>query len=115
MVQNRPRDFDQYIERMKQNGVKVIPSINKAGKLQGFRFEYKGHNLKGSEVHRSMSGGKLAMGIANNAEKGFLLKQGTAIKLMGKATDLSANLALKLTKHVLKQTIKKSIGFEIGY
>lgn len=115
MDQHRPRDFDQYIERMKQNEVKVIPSINKAGKLQGFRFEYNGHNLKGSEVHRSMSGSRLAMGISKNAEKGFLLNQGTAVKLMGKATDLSANIALKLTKQVIKQTIKKSIGFEIGY
>ena len=115
MDQNRPRDFDQYIKHMKQNGAKVIPSINKAGKLQGFRFEYKDHNLKGSAVHRSMSGGRLAVSIANNAEKGFLLKQGTAVKLLGKATDLSANIALKVTKQVLKQTIKKSIRFEIGY
>ena len=100
---------------MKQNDVKVIPSINKAGKLQGFRFEYEGHNLKGSEVHRSMAGGRLAVGMADNAQKGFLLKQGTAVKLMGKATDLGANIALKLAKRTIKQTIKKSIGFEIGY
>ena len=107
MDQHRPRDFDQYIERMKQKEVKVIPSINKAGKLQGFRFEYNGHNLKGSEVHRSMSGGRLAMGISNNAEKGFLLKQGTAVKLLGKATDLSANIALKLTKQVYQTDHQK--------
>ena len=112
---HRPKDFDHYIGQMKKNGVKVVPSINKGGKLQGFRFEYKGHNLKGSEVHRSMSGGRLAIGISNNVEKGMTLKQGTAVKLMGKATDLSANIALKLTKQVIKQTIKKSIGFEIGY
>ncbi len=115
MGQYRPRDFDRYIERMRQNDVKVIPSINKAGKLQGFRFEYRGHNLKGSEVHRSMSGGRLAVGMADNAQKGFLLKQGTAVKLLGKATDLGANIALKLAKRTIEQTIKKSIGFEIGY
>jgi hypothetical protein len=115
MAKSKPRDFDRYIKAMKQNEVKVIPSINKAGKLQGFRFEYKGHNLKGSEVHRSMSGAKLAIGIAHNAGKGFLLKQGTAVKLLGKVTDLSANIALKVAKQVIKQTIKKSVGFEIGY
>lgn len=115
MDKHRPKDFDNYIEGMKQNGVKVVPSINKAGKLQGFRFEYQGHNLKGSEVHRSMSGSGLAIEISKNAEKGLTLNQGTAVKLMGKATDLSANIALKLTKQVIKQTIKKSIGFEIGY
>jgi hypothetical protein len=112
---HRPKDFDQYIDLMKQNEVKVIPSINKAGKLQGFRFEYKGHNLKGSEVHRSMSGSKLAMGISKNAEKGLLLNQGTAVKLMGKATDLSANLVLKLSKQIIKRTIKKALGSQIGY
>ena len=115
MEKYRPKDFDQYIEQMKKNGVKVIPSINKAGKLQGFRFEYKGHNLKGSEVHRSMSGARLGIGISKNTEKGLTLKQGTAVKLMGKVTDLSANIALKLTKQVIKKTNKKSIGFEIGY
>lgn len=115
MDQHRPRDFDQYMERMKQNEVKVIPSINKAGKLQGFRFEYKGHNLKGSEVHRSMSGGRLAMGISKNTEKGLLLNKGTAVKLMGKATGLSTNIALKLGKKVLKRTIKKALGSQIGY
>ncbi|WP_373516273.1 relaxase/mobilization nuclease domain-containing protein [Pricia sp.] len=115
MAKSKPRDFDRYIERMKQNHVNVIPSINKAGKLQGFRFEYKGHNLKGSEVHRSMSGAKLAVGISNNTGKGFLLKQGTAVNLLGKVTDLSANIALKVAKRFIKQTIKKGIGFEIGY
>jgi len=28
-------------------------------KLQGFRLDYKGYNLKASEVHRSMSGGRI--------------------------------------------------------
>jgi hypothetical protein len=115
MDRYRPKDFDRYIERMKENDVKVAPSINKAGKLQGFRFEYQGHNLKGSEVHRSMSGGRLAMGISNNVEKGLTINQGTAVKLMGKATDLSTNIALKLTKKVIKQTLKKALGSQIGY
>ena len=115
MDRYRPRDFDQYMERMKQSDVKVIPSINKASRLQGFRFQYKGHNLKGSEVHRSMSGSKLGIGISNNAKKGLLLNQGTAVKLMGKVTDLSANLALKLGKKVIKRTIKKVLGSQIGY
>ena len=115
MDQHRPRDFDQYMERMKQSDVKVIPSINKAGKLQGFRFEYNGHNLKGSEVHRSMSGGRLGIGISKNTEKGLTLNQGTAVKLMGKATGLSADLALKLGKQFIKKTIKKALGSQIGY
>jgi len=51
----RPKNFDQYIKSMKDYNVEVIPSINKQNRLQGFRFEYGGQNLKGSEAHRSMS------------------------------------------------------------
>lgn len=47
----KPRSFDQYIKAMEANKVKVIPCINKVNKLQGFRFEFDGYNLKGSEVH----------------------------------------------------------------
>ena len=46
----KPKDFDQYIKYMKQSNVEVIPSINKSNQLQGFRFAYKGQNLKGSEL-----------------------------------------------------------------
>ncbi|WP_282163197.1 relaxase/mobilization nuclease domain-containing protein [Ulvibacterium marinum] len=107
-----PKDFDQYIKRMQQREVEVIPSINKSQKLQGFRFEYLGHNLKGSEVHRSMSGGKLAIEISNNNSREIILKQGKVIELLGKATELSANMALNITKHVIKRAIQK--GMDIG-
>jgi len=109
-----PKDFDQYIKRMKQREVEVIPSINKQNKLQGFRFEYKGHNLKGSEVHRSMSGGKLAIEISKNTSREIFLKQGKAIELFGKATELSANMALGITKHVIKRAIQKGLDIGMG-
>lgn len=112
MREYEPKDFDQYIKRMQQREVEVIPSINKSQKLQGFRFEYKGNNLKGSEVHRSMSGGKLAIEISNNNSREIFLKQGKAIELLGKATELSANMALSITKHAIKRAIKR--GMDIG-
>lgn len=59
LSQAKPKSFEQYIDAMAKNGVKVIPSINKADKLQGFRFELNGQNLKGSEVHRSMTGSNI--------------------------------------------------------
>src|SRR5690606_10271068 len=34
MQRFKPKSFDEYIKGMKANGVKVIPSINKAGNLQ---------------------------------------------------------------------------------
>lgn len=115
MRQEHPKDFDQYIKRMKEHQVKVIPSINKSNQLQGFRFEYKGHNLKGSEVHRGMSGSKLALGIAQNNQKTPKFVKDNSIKLLGKATELSPNIASTLAKKVLKQVIKKAIDTGIGY
>ena len=62
-----------------------------------------------------MSGSKLTMGIAEQAQKGFLQNQGRTVSLLGKATELSGNIAIKLAKTVIKQAIQKSAGFEIGY
>lgn len=114
MVEMRPKDFDQYIKYMKQNEVKVIPSINRQNQFQGFRFEYKGNNLKGSEVHRSMSGGKLALQINNNSERGVQLQKGNMVKLQGKAVELSVNVAASIAKQVLKIAIRKVIDQGIG-
>jgi len=115
MNEQRPKDLDNYIKLMKEKNVVVIPSINKSNQLQGFRFQYKGHNLKGSEVHRSMSGSRLVMGIEKHVERSFLQGQSNTVSLMGKATQLSGNIAIKLAKSVIKQAIQKSAGFEIGY
>lgn len=115
MTEQRPKELDRYIKLMKENNVKVVPSINKSNQLQGFRFEYKGHSLKGSEVHRSMSGSRLVMGIGENAGKGFVKNKYNTVSLMGRATQLSGNIALKLAKQAIKQAIQKSAGFEIGY
>jgi len=110
----KPKDFDQYIKYMKQNKVKVIPSINRQNQLQGFRFEYKGNNLKGSEVHRSMSGHKLAIQITSNSERGIQFQKGDAIRLSGKAIELSTNLAASILKRALKIALKRVIDQGIG-
>ncbi len=114
MTEKRPKGFDRYIKYMKQNEIKVIPSINRQNQLQGFRFEYKGHNLKGSEVHRSMGGSKLAIQLTNNSEKGILLKKGNTIRLSGKTIKLSKNIATSIAKRVLKRVIKTTLDQGIG-
>lgn len=114
MKEMKPRDFDRYIECMRQEQVMVIPSINRQKQLQGFRFEYKGHNLKGSEVHRSMSGSKLALQITANPERAILLQKGNAIRLSGKTVELSTNLATNIAKRVLKLAIKRAMDQGIG-
>ncbi len=116
MQKYKPKDFEHYIKQMGQKDIKVIPSINKSNRLQGFRFEYKGYNLKGSEVHRSMSGGKLAIELSKNSGKELFQKKGKEIgvKLMGKVLELSGNMAVKVAKNIAKQTIKKAIDIGIG-
>lgn len=106
----KPRTFEQYIKAMETNGVKVIPSINKANKLQGFRFEFDGYNLKGSEIHRSMSGGNIGKSMAAQVGIKPFLKEHEQLKMAGKAVQLSNQLAVSITKHVLKRIISQ--GFE---
>ena len=114
MKEMKPRDFDLYIKCMLREQVKVIPSINRQNQLQGFRFEYKGHNLKGSEVHRSMSGSKLALQITADPERAIQLQNGNAIRLSGKTIELSTNLATNIAKRVLKLAIKRVMDQGIG-
>ena len=107
----KPRNFEQYIKGMETNGVKVIPSINKANKLQGFRFEFDGYNLKGSEVHRSMSGGNIGKSMAAQVGIKSFLKNHEQLKVAGKAVQLSNGLAVSITKHVLKRIISQGLDY----
>lgn len=108
----RPKTFDDYIKKMASKNVKVIPSINKGGQLQGFRFEYNGVNLKGSEVHRSMSGGKIANELATNSSGKILQHSAKAVSIGGSMVELSTNFLTSLAKKAVKQVITK--GMEIG-
>lgn len=96
VMETRPKSLDEYISKMKSCNVQVIPSINKSNELQGFRFEYKRANLKGSEIHRSMTGGKIIGEISQNA-KGIGMKEiSSGLKLMNKTVQLSTNMASKI-------------------
>ena len=111
MKQFKPKSFDAYIKSMETNGVKVIPTINKQNNLQGFRFEFDGHNLKGSEVHRNMSIGNIGkqMGALEDAK---ILKGNTVgVKLAGKVVSLTPNLTLKLTKFLIKKVIQQGLSY----
>ncbi len=114
----RPKSFDQYIKAMEAYPVKIIPSINKQNQLQGFRFEFAGQNLKGSEVHRSMSMGRIAEQIGFDKNVVQKVSQDKSMMLLGKTVNVSPNLAVKIAtkaiKHVVKRTIDKGIGIEIG-
>ncbi len=105
MAREQPRDFNQYIKSMEQNNVKVIPSINRQNQLQGFRFEYKGTNLKGSEVHRSMSMGRIAGQMNFEKERAQQIVKDKSMELLGR----TVNVPTSFTKTIIKKTIKLAI------
>jgi hypothetical protein len=111
MKQFQPKSFDDYVKTMQVNGVKVIPTINNQNKLQGFRFEFNGHNLKGSEIHRNMSVGNIGKQISGIQGASILKENNVSIKLAGKVVNLTPSLALKITKFIIKKAIQKGIGY----
>jgi hypothetical protein len=116
VLQNeRPKTLDNYMKAMKEQNVEVIPSINKANKLQGFRFECKGQNFKASEVHRSMSGGKIMAQLSQNTGIIKPLEVRKSAQLLGKTLELSSNLATSIAKNIIKKTIKRAIDTGIGF
>tara|TARA_R100000935_G_scaffold57536_1_gene91691 strand:- start:10449 stop:11315 length:867 start_codon:yes stop_codon:yes gene_type:complete len=115
VLENRPKSIDQYINKMKEHKVTVIPSINKSNQLQGFRFEYKGINLKGSDVHRSMTGGKLIGEITRNSAYTRMKEIPNSLKLMDKTVQVSTNMAASIAKGLVKQVIKRGLDTGIGF
>lgn len=111
MKQFQPKSFDDYAKMMQVNGVKVIPTINNQNKLQGFRFEFDGHNLKGSEVHRNMSLGNIGKQMSGIQGASILKENKVSVSLAGKVVDLTPNLALKIAKFIIKKAIQKGIGY----
>lgn len=114
VMETRPKSLDEYINKMKACKVKVIPSINKSNQLQGFRFEYKGANLKGSEVHRSMSGSKLIAEISQNNSYSRIKEVPQTLKLLNNTVQLSTNMASKIAKDLAKQVIKRGLDTGLG-
>ena len=117
VLQSRPKSLDEYINKMKAQKVEVIPTINKANQLQGFRVEYKGGNLKASEVHRSMSGNRLIPTISQNQSFKRLTQAPKELQVLNKTVQLSSNLSTKIAKELVKGTIKiiRDTGIGMGY
>ncbi len=115
MENERPKTLDGYIKAMQKRDVEVIPVINKADRLQGFRLEYQGRNFKASEVHRSMSGGKIMGQLSQNRGMAKPKEVGKSVQLLGKTVEMSTNLATSIAKNILKKAIKRTIDRGIGY
>ncbi|WP_027126173.1 relaxase/mobilization nuclease domain-containing protein [Gelidibacter mesophilus] len=111
MTQFKPKSFDAYIKDMETNGVKVIPTINKQNNLQGFRFQFDGHNLKGSEVHRNMSIGNIGKQMGGIEIAKNLKNNTVGVKFAGNTVGLAPKLAFKLTKFLIKKTIQQGLSY----
>ena len=114
VLESMPRSFDQYINHMQRNQVRVQPYINKQGQLQGFRFEYKGHELKGSAVHRSMSAGKISRQIEFDRNTTRKMVENKTVALAGKTLGLSPNITTALAKKAVKIALKKVKDIGMG-
>lgn len=110
LKQDRPLSFSEYVKGMAAKDIKVTPSINKQGGLQGFRFKFKGYDFKGSEVHRTMSMGNIGGQILQNTTYQKLVSPENTVRLVEKTLKISQNMALSLAKKTIKQTIQKGIG-----
>tara|TARA_R100000935_G_scaffold3137_4_gene8284 strand:+ start:253 stop:1116 length:864 start_codon:yes stop_codon:yes gene_type:complete len=103
---HRPQSLDTYIRLMQDHKVKVIPTINKSHQLQGFRFKYKGVNLKASEVHRNMSGNRLIVEISKNKSWTRSIEAPKSLQILDKTLQLSTSLTHKITKELIKGTLR---------
>ncbi len=99
---DKPRTFEKYSELMKGKGVDIKPTLNKQGKIQGFRCKYQGFDLKASQVHRNMTLSRTK--LQTNAPK---LHKDT--NMLDVALD-----GLKTPKIALK-TIKKAIDLGMSH
>jgi hypothetical protein len=111
MKQFHPKTFKDYIEAMRVNKVVVVPSINKADRLQGFRFHFDGYDLKGSAIDRSMSIGNIGKEMAATMGVKEFVKNNSNFIMGDKVVRLSTNLVM----NILKQAIKKEISRGFGY
>jgi hypothetical protein len=65
VLKQAPKDLTEYLSSLKNYGIKVIPTINGSNQLQGFRFKLQGMDLKGSEVHRNLTGSNILKSLSS--------------------------------------------------
>lgn len=111
----RPRNFDRYMRAMEKYQVKPIPFISKKNELLGFRFEYRGQNFKGSEVHPEMAMGNITKQLF--FERGELRRMIAEKKMpfMGKNVKVPVRLAqvLALKSVQMAQRASRDSAIEI--
>lgn len=93
VLQHRPRDFQQYKDLMNSSGVKIVPTINKAYRLQGFRIEFQGNSFKASEVNKNMSLSKMGANISQKQAIGTVANLNPTLKI---SAEVLKNIGVKI-------------------
>lgn len=107
----QPKNLKEYVEGMRSNGVKMEPSINRQGELQGYRYHFDGQSFKGSEVHRSMSLGNLGKTLLKEHKLGVSVPDIKKVRAVSGGMNLATTIAKKIVKTVIKKAIDQGIGF----
>ena len=55
----KPRNLEEFWDALRANKIEVKPTINKAGKMQGYRVEFSGQSFKASEIGNKYTISKL--------------------------------------------------------
>lgn len=107
VMQRHPQSMELYREAMKREGIEVIPTINKQGKLQGHRYKdlATGKCFKASQVHRNLS-------LQNLLKQGLPLEKSVELPKHLLSLQFKAiKMAYKLTKKLLNISQSGGIGY----
>ncbi|MFN3019933.1 relaxase/mobilization nuclease domain-containing protein [Chryseobacterium sp. TY3] len=108
VMKQNPESMEVYMRKMEKLNVKVVPTINKQGQVQGHRMIdlATGKDFKASEIHRKM-------GLKNIMEKGIPFKNPKIAftKPLQLAQNLAVKLASKMVVEIVKQTFSRGMGY----
>ena len=68
-VATRSVSFEDYCQQAEKKGIKILPTINKQGQMQGYRVEFQGKDYKASAIDRKLTAPKLAPLFEQNLRK----------------------------------------------
>lgn len=100
VLKEKPKNLKVYQTEMAKRGIQVLPTINKQGNIQGFRFihDATGTNLKASEVDRNMKLNELFTAESPERDRG--LDQEQLLQAHSLNTEKFSSLLSKLGNYV---------------
>ncbi|MBM7421050.1 MULTISPECIES: relaxase/mobilization nuclease domain-containing protein [Chryseobacterium] len=108
VINQNPKSMELYMKKMEELGVKVTPTINKQGQIQGHRMMdlATGKDFKASEVHRNL-------GLKKIMENGIPFQDSNLS--FTKPLEIVQNVALKISTKIIKEIVKKTVSQGMGY